>query len=133
MRPDPVQDTTPFAELTDPAPVLARQVVREAGAGRVPLGQVADLTVAVSEAVTNAMVHGRAPVRMRVWNGGDRIVVTVTDTGPGPKDPFAGLLPAEDSATSGRGLWITNQSVNHVSYGRTPDGFTIRMVAGNPG
>jgi anti-sigma regulatory factor (Ser/Thr protein kinase) len=132
MRPDPVQLSTPFAELLDPAPVLARQAVRDAGPGRVSPDQVDDLIVAVSEVVTNAMVHGRGPVRMRVWNGGDRIVVTVTDAGPGPKDPFAGLLPAGDTATGGRGLWITNQSVNSVSYGRTPDGFAIRLIAGNP-
>jgi anti-sigma regulatory factor (Ser/Thr protein kinase) len=71
---------------------------------------------------------------MRVWSGGDRLVVTVSDTGTGPKDPFAGLLPASDSdsAVGGRGLWITHQSVNHVSTARSPDGYTIRMVAGNP-
>jgi anti-sigma regulatory factor (Ser/Thr protein kinase) len=61
-------------------------------------------------------------------------VVTVSDTGTGPKDPFAGLLPASDSdsAVGGRGLWITHQSVNQVSTARSPDGYTIRMVAGNP-
>jgi anti-sigma regulatory factor (Ser/Thr protein kinase) len=134
MVSDPVQHTTPVAELTDPGPALARQVVRAADPGSVPPAEVEDLVLAVSEAVTNAMLYGRPPVLMRVWSGGDRLVVTVSDTGTGPKDPFAGLLPASDSdsAVGGRGLWITHQSVNQVSTARSPDGYTIRMVAGNP-
>jgi anti-sigma regulatory factor (Ser/Thr protein kinase) len=132
---DPVQRTAPAAELTDPGPALARRVVRAADPGSVPPAEVEDLVVAVSEAVTNAMLYGRPPVLMRVWPGGDRLVVTVSDGGAGPKDPFAGLLPApdSDSAIGGRGLWISHQSVNHVSTERSADGYSIRMVAGNPG
>ena len=132
MAPDPVQESRPCAVLTDPSPGEARRAVRDADPGAVPADQVDDLVVAVSEAVTNAMRHGRAPVRVTVWAGGDRIVVAVTDAGPGPQDPYAGLLPSSRDATSGRGLWITHQAVSHVASQRSRDGFTIRLTAGNP-
>jgi anti-sigma regulatory factor (Ser/Thr protein kinase) len=132
MVPDPVQRTTPVAELIDPTPAAARQAVRDADPGSVRSDEVEDLVVAVSETVTNAMLHGRPPVEVRVWSGADRVVVAVTDAGAGPKDPFAGLLPAADRATGGRGLWITYQSVNHAGTDRTPDGYTLRLTAGNP-
>ncbi len=133
VRPDPLQSTPPFADLTAPAPALARRIVREANRGIVPADDLEDLVVAVSEAVTNAMVHGRPPVGMRIWAGAGRIVVTVSDGGAGPKDPFAGLLPADDRAVGGRGLWIVHQSCSHVIAERSPDGFTLRLTAGDPG
>jgi anti-sigma regulatory factor (Ser/Thr protein kinase) len=132
VRPDPVQAGEPFAEMTVPAPVVARHAVREANRGSVSDDDVEDLVVAVSEVVTNALVHGRAPVGMRVWTGADRIVVEISDAGAGPKDPFAGLLPSTDRATGGRGLWIAHQSCDHVTAERTADGFTLRLTAGNP-
>ena len=130
---DPVQAGPPFAELAAPSPAAARAVVRAAGHGLLGLDDLEDLLVAATEAVTNATVHGRAPVVMRVWTGPDRVVVAVTDGGAGPKDPFAGLLPATDRAVGGRGLWIVNQSCNHVVTEVSSDAFTLRMTAGNPG
>jgi anti-sigma regulatory factor (Ser/Thr protein kinase) len=133
VRPDPVQAAVPLADLAAPSPTEARAVVRAANAGAVGDDDLQDLVVAVSEAVTNATVHGRAPVRMRVWAGADRLVVTISDGGAGPKDPFAGLMPATDRATGGRGLWIIHQSCNYVTAQTSPDGFTLRLTAGNPG
>jgi anti-sigma regulatory factor (Ser/Thr protein kinase) len=129
---DPVQYGPPAASLTDPDPAAARAAVRGVDPGRITEDEVEDLVLAVSEVVTNAIVHGRAPVEVRIWPGGDRIVVTVTDAGAGPADPFAGLLPSAGHDTSGRGLWITHQSVNHVTTARRPGRFTIRLTAGNP-
>jgi anti-sigma regulatory factor (Ser/Thr protein kinase) len=132
MAADPVQHGRPTTVLTDPAPIEARAAVRDIDQGEVSDDDVEDLVVAVSEVVTNAIVHGRAPVEVRMWAGGDRIVVTVSDAGPGPADPLAGLVPSAGSDTSGRGLWITNQCVNHVTTVRRPGRFTIRLTAGNP-
>jgi anti-sigma regulatory factor (Ser/Thr protein kinase) len=129
---DPVQYARPAASLTDPAPVEAREAVRGVDRGRVGRDEVEDLVVAVSEVVTNAIRHGEAPVEVRIWPGGDRIVVTVTDAGAGPADPFAGLMPSAERDTSGRGLWIAYQCVNHVVTARRPGRFTIRLTAGNP-
>jgi anti-sigma regulatory factor (Ser/Thr protein kinase) len=56
-------------------------------------------------------------------------VVAVTDGGDGPTDPFAGLLPARNGSGGGLGLWLTHQLCDHVTLGRTGEGFTIRLVA----
>ncbi|WBB65237.1 anti-sigma factor RsbA family regulatory protein [Micromonospora sp. WMMD812] len=131
--PDPLQATPPLVELTDPTAAEARAAVHAIDQGVLPPDDVDDLVVAVSETVTNALRHGRPPVRLRIWAGTDRIVVTVRDGGAGPKDPFAGLLPSGTGATGGLGLWITYQSCNHVTLHRDPaGGFTLRLTAGNP-
>jgi anti-sigma regulatory factor (Ser/Thr protein kinase) len=129
---DPLQHTEPAVDLTGCPAAEARQAVRAADPGHLSARDVDDLLVAVSEAVTNAYRHGRGPVRLRLWVGADRIVVTVTDAGAGPKDPFAGLLPIGDGTDGGLGLWIAHQSCNHVAQYRHPGGFTIRLIGGNP-
>ncbi|MEV4708816.1 sensor histidine kinase [Actinoplanes sp. NPDC049316] len=129
--PDPLQAGPATVELVGPTPGQARHAVHTADRGQLPAADVDDLVVAVSETVTNALRYGAPPVVLRVWSGADRIVVTVTDRGPGPKDPYAGLLPARDNAAGGRGLWITHQSCNHVAACGDDDGWTIRMIAGN--
>ncbi|MEV4809803.1 sensor histidine kinase [Micromonospora avicenniae] len=129
---DPLQATPPLIELTDPTAARARAAVQAVDRRVLPPDDVDDLIVAVSETVTNALRHGQPPVRLRLWAGPDRIVAAVSDGGDGPKDPFAGLLPAGDGATGGLGLWITYQSCNHVSLHRGPAGFTLRLTAGNP-
>ncbi|MER6757122.1 anti-sigma factor RsbA family regulatory protein [Micromonospora echinofusca] len=129
--PDPLQARPPAVELTDPTAAEARAAVHKVDQGQVPVDEVEDLVVAVSEIVTNALRHGRPPVRLRVWAGDDRIVATVSDAGDGPGDPFCGLLPASNGAPGGLGLWITYQSCNHVTWQRDDDGFTLRLTAGN--
>ncbi|GAA2478630.1 ATP-binding protein [Winogradskya humida] len=91
-----------------------------------------DLLVAVSETVTNAMKHGRPPVRVRAWTAPGRMVVTVTDARDGPADPLIGLMPAGSDEVGGRGLWIAHQACAHVSTARDAEGWTIRMIAGSP-
>jgi anti-sigma regulatory factor (Ser/Thr protein kinase) len=132
MVPDPLEATPPLAALAAPTPGEARAAVRAVNDGVLVLGEddLEDLVVAVSEAVTNAVVHGAAPVALRIWAGAGRMVVAVTDAGPGPKDPFAGLLAAPGRTAGGRGLWIVHQSCNHVTATTTPSGFTLRMTAG---
>ncbi|MEH0844235.1 sensor histidine kinase [Micromonospora sp. CPCC 205711] len=129
---DPLQHTSPAVELVDPTPAQARQAVHLAGADRLPADDLDDLAVAVSETVTNAERHGLPPVWFRLWTGADRIVVTVSDRGTGPSDPFAGMLPVRGATAGGLGLWITHQSCSHVSMQRGADGCTLRLTAGNP-
>ncbi|WP_422741224.1 anti-sigma factor RsbA family regulatory protein [Micromonospora sp. WMMD754] len=129
---DPVQHATPLVELVDPTPAQARDAVRAADAGRLAPDDLDDLVIAVSEVVSNALRHGTAPVCLRLWRAPDRMVVAVHDRGPGPKDPYAGLLPAGDGSEGGLGLWISHQSCHHVTHHRDADGFTIRLTVGNP-
>lgn len=130
-EPDPLEDFAPVMEMVDPATGHARRAVETVAlACGLPREEVDDLVSAVHEAITNAFVHGRRPVRLRVWAGPRRVVVAVTDRGQGPSDPFAGLLPAPHPPDEGLGLWLIHQLCRHVAMCRDEHGFTIRLVAG---
>lgn len=130
---DVLEESAPFAELVDPSAAAARESARSAcrvaGLGE---SDTDDLTVSISEAVTNARLHGASPVVARLWAGAQRVVVTVTDAGTGPGDPAAGLLPPPIDRTWGRGLWIAHHLCSHVSLDFQAGGFTVRLVAGTP-
>ncbi len=136
MAPDPVQLTPPPVELTDPSPHAARVAVARLSAtvpgGALDEDKVADLQLAVTEVVTNALGHGRRPVVMRCWAAADRMVVTVADQGTGPTDPYAGLRAAAHAPIGGVGLWMTYQLCDHVAFDHGADGFTVRLISGNP-
>jgi MEDS: MEthanogen/methylotroph, DcmR Sensory domain/Histidine kinase-like ATPase domain len=94
---DPLEAASaPQIDLVDPTPAEARRAARACGR-LLPVDafDLDDVVMCVNEAVTNALVHGRAPVRLRVWATPERIVVSVADQGEGPGDPFVGLLPAQ--------------------------------------
>ncbi|MBQ1025255.1 anti-sigma factor RsbA family regulatory protein [Micromonospora sp. C95] len=132
MPPDPIQAAPPLVDLLGPTAAQARAAVHQAGQGGLPDDEFDDFVVAVSETVTNGLRHGRPPVRFRLWVGADRIVATVSDSGTGPQDPYAGLLPSVNGTPGGLGLWITHQSCNHVTCHRDAEGFTLRLTGGRP-
>jgi anti-sigma regulatory factor (Ser/Thr protein kinase) len=128
--PDPLEGAPPVAELVDRPAAEARRALTKVGRGRVPSATLQDLLIGVTEAVTNAQSHGRPPVTVRIWGAPDRIVVTVHDTGPGPADHLAGLVPAPDSTPDrrlGMGLWVMHQLDLDVTLRHTGDGFTVRL------
>jgi anti-sigma regulatory factor (Ser/Thr protein kinase) len=129
-EPDPLEDFAPAMEMVNPATGAARHVVRGVALACGVHNEVEDLVAAVHEAVTNALIHGRKPVRLRVWPGPGRVVVAVTDQGRGPSDPFAGLLPAAHFPDGGLGLWLIHQLCQHVTMSCDEHGFTIRLFAG---
>jgi anti-sigma regulatory factor (Ser/Thr protein kinase) len=125
-RPEP---GPPHAELTDPTAALARRVVHEALAGtRLDPVEAEDFVLAVSEVVTNAFTHGRPPVVLRLWRAPERAVVTVTDRGAGPADPFVGLMATTSTMSAGLGLWIAHQVCRHVALYTDDEGFVVRLV-----
>jgi anti-sigma regulatory factor (Ser/Thr protein kinase) len=127
---DPLEQTAPAVELVDPTPAQVRATVRQLSARLLRLGQGQDLALAASEAVTNALIHGVAPVTVRIWIGEDRVVVAVHDEGDGPADPLVGLLPRTGRGTSsGRGLWIAHQLDIDVALFAGGTGFTVRLRA----
>lgn len=130
--PDLLESDPPVLELSQPGPGLARHAVAEVSRGlHLAPGEVDDLIVAVSEVVTNALLHGRPPATLRAWVGPERIVVTVHDLGSGPSDPFAGLMPPNrGDGEGGFGLWIAHQLCRRVTLDADADGFTVRLVAG---
>lgn len=136
VGPDPLEAGDPELELVDPSPAVARHAVEHLVTVRDLLDeeQQAGLCIAVSEVVTNAIVHGRPPVLLRVWTDDDRVLVTVHDAGGGlsPDLPFVGLLPPHGADPGGLGLWIAHQSCADVTMVRGVDGFTVRLSAGGP-
>ena len=131
--PDPVEHTAPAVELIDPSPAAARATItRFTQHSELPGAEIEGLTLATSEAVANAIVHGRPPVVLRLWTQPGRLTTTVTDTGHGPTDPFAGLLPADQPDRQpggpGLGLWISHQLVD-ITHRRHAGGYTVRMAA----
>ncbi len=131
MTDHPIQRTPPLVDLTDPTPIVARRAVRAANRTNLSADEVEDLLLAVTEIVTNAVRHGRPPVRLRAWSDTGRVVVTVHDRGTGPTDPFAGLLPASNRSTGGFGLWLAHQLCHHVTFAGDDGGFTVRLTMGD--
>ena len=128
--PDPVERTAPAVDLADPSPAAARAAVRAFAGHHAGLADedVEGLVFAVNEVVTNALVHGCPPVRMRLWAAPNRIVATVTDSGLGPADPFVGMVPSP----SGFGMWFSQQLVD-VVHRRSGGGYTVRLSAARNG
>jgi anti-sigma regulatory factor (Ser/Thr protein kinase) len=130
--PDPVEQTAPAVELTDPSPAAARATVsRLTNHNGLLAAEAEGLILATSEAVANANLHGQPPIVLRIWEQPDRTTVTVTDTGTGPVDPFVGLLPPTNPSGGGLGLWISQQLVD-ITHHRHPGGYTIRITAARP-
>jgi anti-sigma regulatory factor (Ser/Thr protein kinase) len=131
--PDPLEDSAPTIELVNRSAAEARHALAQTGPGRIPAATLDDLLIGVSEAVTNARRHGRPPATVRIWATPGRIVVTVHDTGRGPADPLAGLVPAPSNISDrglGLGLWAMHQLDIDVALRHTGDGFTVRLRSG---
>jgi anti-sigma regulatory factor (Ser/Thr protein kinase) len=131
--PDPLEDSMPLVELVNRPAVDTRHALAQIGRGRIPATTLDDLLIGVSEAVTNAQRHGRPPVTVRIWATPGRIVVTVHDTGRGPADHLAGLVPAPSNISDhqlGLGLWAMHQLDVDVALRHTDDGFTVRLRSG---
>lgn len=126
----PAPGGPPIVELVDPTPSQARRAVT----GAVPPGwlsvpQTSGLELAVSEVVTNAIVHGRPPVVVQAWlSHPGEVVVTVRDAGPGPARPLGDSLPGPDT-DGGRGWWICRRSVDRIDDRSDGDGYVVRLVA----
>ena len=126
---DPIENEPPAITLHDQRPTVSRAAVGAlADAASFDPSVVEDLVLALGEVVTNAIVSGRPPVVVRVWAPPDRIVVTVEDHGPGPDDPFVGMLPATGTRYGGLGLHIVYQLCGLVTLSRHPSGFTVHLT-----
>jgi anti-sigma regulatory factor (Ser/Thr protein kinase) len=130
--PDPLEDSVPAIVLSDPSPAQVRHALTSIGGGQVPATALEELMIGAGEAVSNALRHGRPPVTAWVWAGSGRILIRVHDTGPGPADPLAGLVPAwaRPGLREG-GLWLIHMLDLDAAMIRSRDGFTVRLAAGH--
>ena len=128
--PDPLEDSAPLAELVNRPAAEARHTLARIASGRVPASILQDLLIGVSEAAANAQRYGHPPATVRIWAAPGGILVTVHDTGPGPTDRLAGLVPVPSGASErrlGLGLWVMHQLDIDVTLRRTGDGFTVSL------
>jgi anti-sigma regulatory factor (Ser/Thr protein kinase) len=92
----------------DPAAsFLARQAVREHLADVVPAATLADVTLAVSELVTNAVLHGSGGIELRLAADGQSVKGEVIDEGEGFERQIRNDGGVDGVA--GRGLLIVGQ------------------------
>ena len=132
--PDPLEQSAPAIEMADPAEAQVRHAVTGIARGHLPDSALQDLVLGASEAVSNARRHGRLPVTVRIWAASGRVVTRVHDTGPGPLDPLAGLVPASKRRDrEGAGLWLIHMLGLDAAMIRSADGFTVRLAAGRAG
>ena len=91
---------------------------------------VADVLLALDEAVSNAIRHGsRAgdPVLVSVTADGGWIEMSVRDGGPTPRLPRLPAEPPPALQTGGRGLWLILQLVDEVRLQRIDGGTRLVM------
>ena len=91
---------------------------------------LADVLLALDEAVSNAIRHGsRAgePVLVSVESDGEWVEMTVRDGGPTPRLPRLPAEPPPALQTGGRGLWLILQLVDEVRLQRIEDGTRLTM------
>jgi anti-sigma regulatory factor (Ser/Thr protein kinase) len=88
----------------------ARHTVAEAYRELIDDDALGDLTLIVSEIVSNALDHGAPPVTLSAWfdTADASSVIDVSDHGMGIDDPFVDLRPPEQRP-GGAGMWIVGQ------------------------
>ena len=82
---------------------------------------IMDLQIVASELVTNAVVHGAAPVVFEVWHEADGCALRVSDRGPGGVDPYAHFRPPQGGPHGGFGLFTVGQLADSVEFTRQDD------------
>jgi serine/threonine-protein kinase RsbW len=91
---------------------------------------VADVLLALDEAVSNAIRHGSQagePVLVSVESDGEWVEMTVRDGGPTPRLPRLPAEPPPVLQMGGRGLWLILQLVDEVRLQRIEDGTRLTM------
>lgn len=129
--PEPPNDAAVMAAVDLPVDARARALPAVRQAMRTALrdtnstgGQVEEFLVAIGEVLTNAVQHGRGPVRVRLLTDEDGWWCTVTDQGPGIDDPYAGIDSplAGNPDAGGAGLWVARQFCDQLTIDSTPVG-----------
>jgi anti-sigma regulatory factor (Ser/Thr protein kinase) len=109
-------------------PDLRRSVARTLA--DVDEGVVADVLLALDEAVSNSIRHGSRggdPVEVSVERDGEWVEMSVRDGGPTPRLPRLPAAPPPALQAGGRGLWLILQLVDEVRLQRVGDGTRLIM------
>ncbi|HKH04047.1 MAG TPA: anti-sigma factor RsbA family regulatory protein [Acidimicrobiales bacterium] len=123
-RPVVTPSEAPLVELTiGPSIREGRQAFQVAAASQgLPRLRIDQLSVAVSEVLTNAVVHGGGAAQLRIWCRDGNLTCVVEDTGLGSDDALLGYVPPPPGAMGGYGLWLTRQLFDRTELARSPGG-----------
>ncbi|WP_250562774.1 ATP-binding protein [Sphaerisporangium fuscum] len=100
---------------------------RRAGMAEEAIG---DFLLAINEVATNAVTHGTAKARLRVWLDGGDLVIDVHDDGYWVPDELPGMTAPHDYSTSGMGLWVVRRLVKELLLRTGPAGTNVIMRFG---
>ncbi len=111
---------------------LVRRTVASAAVAVGLSGSRADeLALAVNEIASNAVIHGRPPATLRIWQQVGDLVCEVSDAGEGIRDVLAGQLAPSAEKIGGRGIWLARMLCDAVEI-RSGIGCTVSMHASAP-
>jgi len=97
-------------------------------ADRAEMGEYAgDVVVAVGEVATNALQHGRPPVRVRAWTADGLARVHVHDRSLAPIPATAGYHRPPPEHDRGYGLWVARQLADVVTTHTCRRGTTVTL------
>jgi anti-sigma regulatory factor (Ser/Thr protein kinase) len=88
--------------------------------------RVEDLTLVVSELVTNSLRHGSGRGVLRVWSEAGTVMCDIADRGR-ITDPLAGRRRPTACQPGGRGLWLANRLCDLVQIRSSGAGPTVRV------
>jgi anti-sigma regulatory factor (Ser/Thr protein kinase) len=127
---DALPPVPPSAEVLpfDAASLWAvrRRAAAMATAAGVDADRVDDLVLAVSEAVTNSVVHGGGSGEIALWRDGSRLLCEIRDGGR-IVDPLAGRVRPRSDQLGTRGLWLIHQLCDLVQLRTRIDGQVLRL------
>lgn len=121
----------PAVEVTLPpdtqSPSRARRLVESALASD-PTEVVEIVTLLVSEAVTNAVLHAGTEVRVRIGHDGTAVRVEVADACP--IEPI--VRHTSEEASTGRGMLLIDKLADNWGQRTSPDGKVIWFELATP-
>jgi anti-sigma regulatory factor (Ser/Thr protein kinase) len=110
---------------------IRRMVASEAMASGLSRSRANEFALAANEVAYNAIVHGRPPATLSVWEEDGELICEVTDAGDGIEDVTAGQLMPSPGSPGGRGLWLTRQVCDAVEI-HNGTGCTVSLRAAVP-
>jgi anti-sigma regulatory factor (Ser/Thr protein kinase) len=120
-----------FTAMIDEIPIARRRVASLAEVAGLYDPDLFEFSVAVSEALTNAVVHGSPhhgddDVRVRFFCFGDEVAVEVVDCGPGIA--ASPVCSPSTSAAGGRGIHFMRALCDAVQFACSPLGTHVLLV-----
>jgi anti-sigma regulatory factor (Ser/Thr protein kinase) len=85
-----------------------------------------DLLIAVSEIVTNSIIHAGGAAELRIWLAEPSFICEIKDAGF-IADPLAGRVRPPIAGIGGRGLWLATQLCDLLQLRSTEAGNVIRL------